>query len=98
MEQSVGRVGAFQIARDLRAKFPAGGRVRGIAAYVDRLAVLDSDEHCARIGTIVRARRVHDALHRIAGNRIEWHAQIVRAASTDAFAAMTPASPIPTVT
>ena len=83
MKNAIGRVRAIEIARHFRAQLAAGRRMRWIAADLHRLAVIDRHEHCARVGTIVRARGMDDAARRIDGNRIEGHTEIVPAHPVD---------------
>ena len=85
MKDAIGRVRAIEIARHFRAQLAARCRMRRIAADLHRLAVLDRHEHCARVGTIMRARGVDDAARRIDGNGIERHPEIVRGSPVDAL-------------
>ena len=60
MEQAVRAVDAVQVALDLGAEAAAGERVVGIAAQVDRAAVLHRRQPGARIGAVVGAAAADD--------------------------------------
>ena len=77
VQNAIGRVRAIEVTRDFRAELSIRRRMRRIAANFDRLAVLDGDEHCARVRAIVRARRVDCAAFGMDRYGVERHAQIV---------------------
>ena len=55
LEQAVGAVDSFQVAGHLLAEKPARERMIGVAAKLDRHAVLDRHQHAARVGAVERA-------------------------------------------
>ncbi len=71
MQHALGRIGALEVMRDLRAKHAGGRRMVGGAANLDRAAVLDGHLQRAGVGAIVRTGAADDG----AGDHA-WSARI----------------------